>query len=147
MRAQRYTLTRRATARAPVVRSGMPARRRTIPTCTAAQWRAILDQFNATIPPPGGWRWRVDRVPRRRLGGDHGDCDRVQLGRGGQPGGVIALRVADDMSDSETADVLLHEAAHGFDRWDTHGWGGDHGDTFWLWLGRLYRRYHGIETG
>jgi len=74
---------------------------------------------------------------------DRGDCDRTP-GRDGRTG-TITIRVARGMSLTETRDILIHEIAHAFDRWDHHGWAGDHGDTFWIWHGRIYRRIWGTS--
>jgi len=60
---------------------------------------------------------------------------------------MMIVRVQKGMSQAETEDVLVHEAAHGFDQWGSHGWAGDHSTTFDIWHGRVARRYHGMETG
>lgn len=104
--------------------------------CTRQQWHAILRDFKAAIPPPNGREWRFRLVT---------DLPENQLGECRRSGKYVTLTVLQGLSVSETEDTLLHEAAHGFDRWDHHGWSGDHSDTFFLWFGRIYRRYHGIN--
>jgi len=79
-----------------------------------------------------------------------GDCERREPKkdkRGQAVRGQIIVRVAKGMSESETIDVLIHEVAHAYDMWTHHSWYGDHSDTFWIWVGRVYRRYWGLETG
>lgn len=104
--------------------------------CTKSEWREICDQFRACVPAPEGWRWSIRRVSKLPPG-QTGDCSRGTK--------IITIKVLSGMSWMETVDTLLHEAAHGFDRWDHHGWSGDHSDTFFIWFGRLYRRFHGVS--
>lgn len=117
--------------------------RKPITQCTEGEWREISRKFRACIPPPEGYIWRL--IFSKSLHDDWGKCDRKD-GRAGRPG-TIYIRITRGMSKSETEETLLHEAAHAFDMWTHHAWAGDHSDTFWLWMGRLYRRYHGMETG
>jgi hypothetical protein len=117
------------------------ARGRTpIVQCTASEWRDACRTVRACVPPPDGFAWRF--VWCRNLNDDRGDCER----RAGSAGrlGVITIRIERGMSRNETIDVLIHEVAHAFDKWDHHGWSGDHSDTFWIWCGRVYRRFWGI---
>jgi len=95
----------------------------------------MVSRLRASCPAPEGWSWRFSRSAS--LGDDAlGDCLR-------QKNRVIRVRVAFGMSPTETLDTLIHEMAHGYDMWTHHSWNGDeHGDTFWIWSGRVYRRYH-----
>jgi len=77
--------------------------------------------------------------------GNRGDCERREPKDGTR--GAIIIRVAKGMSESETIDTLIHEVAHSYDMWTHHSWSGDHSDTFWIWVGRIYRRFWGLETG
>lgn len=117
------------------------AGRKPVTQCTAAEWREACRRVKSCIPPPENFSWRF--VWSTALDGDEGDCSRVEP-KGGRLG-VIRVRVAKGMSQRQTQDVLLHECAHGFQSWTHHGWCTDHDDIFWVWLGRLWRRYHGLE--
>ena len=117
----------------------MPAGRKPVVRCTRSEWCAIKNRIHACCPPPEGYSWsliRSDGVPSDR----RGDCERHESRRPGHRGKIV-VRVATGMSESETVDVALHEVAHAYDAWCHHGWQDDHGDTFWIWLGRVYRRY------
>ena len=94
----------------------------------------MLRRMRACCPAPEGWHWALQRS--RALDGDMGDCLR-------QKNGTIRCRVAYGLSQTETLDTLMHEMAHGYDMWTQHAWNdNDHGATFWIWVGRLYRAYH-----
>lgn len=112
------------------------AGREAVKACTRREWQAILRDFRAAIPPPEGKEWRF-KLTRKLADGQLGECSRTLK--------FVTLTVLQGLSVSETEDTLIHEAAHGFDRWDHHGWAGDHSDTFFLWYGRIYRKYHGIN--
>ncbi len=117
------------------------AGRKVVTQCTAAEWRSMCRRVKSCIPPPEGYAWRF--VWSTALEGDEGDCSRV-LGKDGRLG-TFRIRVAKGLSEKQTIDVLLHECAHAFDWTEHHGWLTDHSSTFWIWLGRLFRRYHGLE--
>ena len=94
----------------------------------------MVCRLRACCPPPEGFAWQIGRS--RRISVDAtGDCLR-------QRNGVIRVRVAHGLSPTETLDTLIHELAHGYDMWTHHRWADEHSDTFWIWVGRIYRAYH-----
>ena len=103
--------------------------------CTDGEWREMVRRMRSCCPPPEGWAWKMYRSSA--IGDDDlGDCGR-------QKNRVICVRVAFGMSPTETLDTLMHEMAHGYDMWTNHAWNDDeHGTTFWVWYGRIYRSYH-----
>lgn len=111
-----------------------------ITACTRSEWSSIIQRVHACIPPPEGYTWRfvwTTRLPPDWLG----DCSRIPAKTEGSRG-TILVRILRGLSASETELIVIHEVAHAFDMWTHHGWGDDHGDTFFLWMGRIYRRYY-----
>lgn len=110
--------------------------------CTDREWRDMCDKIRACCPPPEGYRWRFERSAKMAVEGNRrGFCSRLEPTD--KSPGRIWIRVQRGMSESETADVLIHEVAHSYDMWTHHAWAGDHSDTMWIWVGRVYRRFHG----
>lgn len=118
------------------------ASRKLVTQCTDAEWKAMVNRVKSCCPPPEGYDWRFTRTASIE-DNDNGECTRKE-GKDGKRG-VIVVRVRKGMSESETVDTLIHEVAHGYDMWTHHSWAGDHSDTFFLWYGRVYRRYWGSE--
>ena len=119
------------------------AGRKPIVQCTAGEWRAIVQRMKSCVSPPEGYTWRF--VWSATLE-DHGRADRTLSKVEGRKG-TFTVTIRKGMSESETTETLIHEVAHVFDKWDHHGWAGDHSDTYFIWYGRIHRRYHGLETG
>lgn len=112
--------------------------------CTDAEWRSMCRRMRATTAPPEGYAWRFQWCESMRTTGeDQADCAR-KPGRNGRTGTML-IRIMRGISESETIELLIHEVAHAFDRWDHHGFGGDHSDTYFIWYGRIWRRYWGQE--
>ena len=109
--------------------------------CTDTEWRVACRRMRATVPPPEGFSWRF--AWSKTTGENFADCDR-KPGRGSRSGSMV-IRVARGLSEAWTTELLIHEVAHAFDRWDNHGWSGDHSDTYWIWHGRIWRRFWGRE--
>ena len=122
--------------------------RKPVTQCSLSEWRGICQHLRACVQPPEGYTWRlVWSAKLSRPDSEHFGFV-IKRGKDKRGRGTVTVVIARGMSQSETEDTLLHEVAHVFDMWEHHhGWGGEHSDTFWLWLGRVYRRYHGLETG
>lgn len=121
------------------------AGRKPVTQCTAKQWREMCAKMRSTCAAPEGYRWRFVHSVKVGKEEKRGDCERA-MPKNDRPGHMI-VRVLKGMSETETEDVLIHEVGHAFDKWEHHGWAGDHSDTFYIWLGRIERRYRGQETG
>lgn len=116
------------------------AGRKPITQCTAAEWREVTSQLKACCPAPEGYDWRF--IWSRTLGdaatGEYRRKESTATSRG-----VVYVKVARGLSYCETIDTLMHEMAHAYDVHGHHAWAGHHSDTFWIWVGRIYRRWHG----
>lgn len=123
----------------------MAAGRKPVVQCTTSEWKAICNRMRSSCPPPDGYAWRFVHSVKCGKEGNRGDCQRRPPKDGRR--GFMEIRILKGMSETETEDVLIHEVAHAFDKWDHHGWAGDHSDTFYIWLGRVERRYRAQETG
>lgn len=122
----------------------MPGRK-PVPQCTQSEWKDMTDKMRSCCPAPQGYSWRFMWSKKCFSEGSRGDCERRQPQ--GTQRGQILVRIGRGMSETETADILIHEVAHAYDMWTHHAWSGDHSATFWIWVGRVYRRYWGFETG
>ena len=117
--------------------------RKPIVQCTPHEWRELCNQLRACCPPPEGYDWRFVWCGELSGGDDLGGCSRTEPR--GVRRGTYRIKVIRGLSRIETLDTLIHEMAHAYDTtWGPHhGWGGNHSDTFWIWVGRIYRRWYG----
>jgi len=122
----------------------MPGRKPVV-QCTAKEWKEMTRKMQACCPPPEGYVWHFVWSTKVLDENKRGDCERRDPTDGRR--GKCVVRVAKGLSETETSDILIHEVAHAFDMWTHHSWSGDHGSTFWIWVGRIFRRYWGLETG
>jgi len=127
------------------------ASRKSVTQCTRGEWNNMTERMRSCCPAPEGYSWRFMWSTKVLDHGNRGDCERREPKKDEKgkiiKRGQIIIRVAKGMSENETIDVLIHEVAHAYDMWTHHAWSGDHSDTFWIWNGRIYRRYWGLETG
>ena len=121
-------------------------KRKPVVQCSLGEWKAICSRMKSCVPAPEGYSWRFVWSVKVGEEGKRGDCERREP-KEGRSNGVMVVRVMKGMSETETEDVLIHEVAHAFDKWEHHSWQGDHSGTFYIWLGRIERRYRGQETG
>jgi len=119
--------------------------RKPITQCTPGEWRTVVNELKACCPAPEGFEWRI--MWCRGLGDkDSEDTGGYEIRAPvGSKRGTIYIRIVKGLSRMETIDTLIHELAHAYDVTCSphHGWASDHSDTFWIWVGRIYRRWHG----
>lgn len=116
--------------------------RKPVVQCTLSEWREITTKLRACCPPPEGYDWRFLWCKALSNGACVGECERKEP-RKGRHRGTYYIRAAKGLSYQETLDTLMHEMAHAYDWGPHHGWAEEHSDTFWIWLGRIYRRWYG----
>lgn len=106
--------------------------------CTKAEWTEIKRDLLAVTAMPANYSITIYR--RRLAPGLYGTAQLVNEGRA-----RFRVEVSDELSAAHSAEVLIHELAHVLDWRPTTPWTTDHGPTFWIHVGEIWRRYHRVS--
>jgi hypothetical protein len=107
------------------------------PPCGTSRFREICEHLRSKCPPPRGIRIRFRRLAREHLKGDHGET--TQRGR------TISVAVADNLTEVETIDTLIHEYAHAMTWRPFHALMHDHDAMWGVAFAQIYTAYHGTR--
>lgn len=92
----------------------------------------MVKHVRAVAPPPHGCSVDVRRLPLAA----HGYTSKARR--------RFLIEIDEDLSPLETEWVLIHEWAHMLDWRPYHPLSGDHGPTWAIWQGAIYRAYYGV---
>ena len=76
----------------------------------------------------------ISRVDPSKMEGLTGACSKKGKG--------FLIEVANNLTETETEAILIHEYAHALAWSETRPDTTDHDEIFWIWNGRVYRKYH-----
>lgn len=104
--------------------------------CTAREWDAIVKRVITSACLPRDYHVEVVRTD---LSDALGYAEAIDLETG-----RFKIEIETDLTEEHTVDVLIHEIAHVLDWRPFTALSCDHGPTFWIHVGEVYRRYHQV---
>lgn len=105
--------------------------------CTQKEWKQIKRDVLAATPLPHDFD--IDIV-RRDLGGqDFGIASAIDVETT-----RFLIEIENDLTADHTTEILIHELAHILDWRPTTAWSTNHGPTFWIHYGEIWRAYHQV---
>jgi len=104
--------------------------------CTARQWDEVVRGVTAAAALSKDYKVTVRRTA---LEGAYGLTDALDIYTG-----RFVIDVEEDLTEPHAAEILIHEFAHVLDWRLSTEWVENHGPTFWIYFGQIWRRYHQV---
>ncbi len=106
--------------------------------CTAKEWEEIVAGVQAILPLSNEYEVSIERK-KISDGPMEGYCQCLDA-----DSAKFRVVVSSDVSSSHATEILIHELAHLMDWKPYTPWTMNHGPTFWIHYGELYRAYHQV---
>ena len=103
--------------------------------CTEGQFKHLCKETLALCPIPRNYRVRFKLVPQ---------ADILAWVEKAERGNTFTVSVTEGHSYDHTQDLLIHELAHVIDWRPSTPLSCDHGPTFWIHYGTLYRAVYQV---
>ena len=107
--------------------------------CTERQWKEIVEEMRAVLPLSNDYEVSIER---KRLTDTvvEGWCECLD-----HESAKFRVVVSKDVTPSHATEILIHELAHLLDWKPYTPWTTNHGATFWIHYGEIYRAYHQVR--
>lgn len=104
--------------------------------CTARQWDGIVRDVLTAAALPHDFHVDVKRIRGLDALG-YAEALDLDTGR-------FRVEVNEDLSRDHAPEILIHELAHVLDWRPATPFTCNHGPTFWIYFGEIWRRYHQV---
>ncbi len=106
---------------------------------TEREWDSLVEGMLAVLPLSQDYEIRFERKSFPPGSEIEGWCECLDV-----ESAKFVIGVSKDVSLSHATEILIHELAHLLDWKPYTPWTANHGATFWIYYGEIYRAYHQV---